>query len=72
METLVQIIKNKMTDHIREVEATKTQLEVLNNTKKDKKDIDLARRIMVLKDKLMFHKACSMVLQDVLDERDSK
>jgi len=58
-----------MTDHKAESLATTTELEVLNNTKKNKKDIDLARRIMVLKDKLMFHKACSMVLQDVLDER---
>lgn len=56
-----------LAEHVEETEATKVELDKLNAKMTDKKDIELARKIMILKDKLMFHKACSMVLQDLLN-----
>lgn len=62
------IIKNKLIEHISETEAVQEAIEEARKKVKDNKDLLEAQNLMILKDKMMFHKACAMVLQDVLDD----
>ena len=68
-----KIVRDKLTEHVAETEATQEELDKLrNDSKKVQKDSETkllnAQKVMILKDKMMFHKACSMILQDILDE----
>ena len=66
--TILKIINKKLAEHVTEVDAVQQEIEEKRTKAKESKDIDAARNLMILKDKMMFHKACAMILQDVLDE----
>lgn len=63
-----KVINKKLTEHILETEATQEELDRLKKQFAEKKETEVGFKLAVLKDKLIFHKACSMALQDVLDE----
>ena len=64
MEIKEKITKN-IKDHIVEVEGCELELEKLN---KAKKTLDTAQKIMVYKDKMLFHKACVLCLNQLKEE----
>ena len=68
---ILAIINKKLAEHVNEVDAVQQELEGKREKARENKDIDSARNLMILKDKMMFHKACSMILQDVLDDIDT-
>ena len=67
-----KIINNKLIEHVSEIEATQQEIEIEQQKFFDNKNVETARHMMILKDKILFHKACSMVLQELLDEADKK
>jgi len=71
-KSIENIIKAKLTEHIFETEAVQEAIEKAREKVKDNKDLVEAQNLMILKDKMMFHKACAMVLQDVLDEHNKE
>ena len=66
--SIEKIINVKLTEHISETEAIQDELDKLQKKLKENKDIKIAQQFMILKDKMLFHKACTLALQDVLDE----
>lgn len=76
MDSLVKIITAKLFDHVMETEEVGKEIEKVqkefNLIKKDnwKEATRLASELMILKDKMLFHKACAAALQDVLDEAE--
>lgn len=67
MKDLINIINIKIKENIDELEATQNEIDkIKKGLKRD--DMESARKMMILKDKLIFHKSCSLVLQDVIDE----
>lgn len=67
MKDIINIINTKLKEHIDELEATKNASDKLRKEIKDN-NIEQAQQIMILKDKMMFHKTCTLILQDVLDD----
>ena len=63
-----KLAKKMLAEHIYETEATQYELDKLREKMKDSKDMVLAQKMMILKDKMIFHKACLMVLQKLIDE----
>lgn len=67
-------IQNKIADHSNEINATTKALTDLQkdfNDKVAKKALDTpvyAQKYMILKDKIMYHKACIAALKDILPE----
>lgn len=61
---ILNIINTKIDEHKKEVEACSGGLEALQ---KKEKALDNAMKHMVLKDKIIFHKACLLVLNDLKD-----
>lgn len=74
MNEVVEIINKKIYEHVMEVEATQISLDKARDKNANKEPaIETARNMMILKDKLMFHKACAMALADLLvDLKDKK
>lgn len=67
MKTTVEIItliNTKIEEHKKEIEACDIGLKAL--LKKDKA-LDNAMKHMILKDKVIFHKACLLALNDLKD-----
>lgn len=74
MEKIILIIENKIKEHRMEIEGCTSALPNLQtqaNMAIEKKKHDVAvygQKIMILKDKMLFHKACVMTLTDLLKD----
>lgn len=67
-----EIINNKLKEHSEEAtqtieEITKLQKQAASTTDKEKQ-IELVKQVMVIKDKMLFHKSCEMVLNELLGD----
>ena len=69
-KTIEKIVSTKLAEHVSETDAVQQKLEEITKKLQEKRDVEMAQKFMILKDKMIFHKACSMVLQDVLDEAE--
>ncbi len=63
-DEIVQLIIKKVDEHFNVMNATNDEIK---NLKKEK-TIESAAKHMILKDKAIFHKACVLVLNDLLKE----
>jgi hypothetical protein len=63
-DDVILVIRKKIDEHFVSMEEVNTELKSL----KKEKTLESASKHMVLKDKAMFHKACVLVLNDVLKE----
>ena len=69
---MLSILNKKTKEHEFEVQSSLVELDKML---KMKKDVTLLQQIMILKDKIMFHKGAVMVLEDLKKEianEDSK
>lgn len=64
LDQVKALIRKKISEHNVEIEGAMNDHDRI----KPNKDIQLAMKKMVLKDKLVFHKACAATLQDLLKE----
>ena len=66
----IEIIKKKVKEHEKEMAGCQINLDAqtMSLTADSKPDITKAAKLAVLKDKMMFHKACKMTLEDLLEE----
>lgn len=67
---VVEIIKKKIKEHETEMSGCQINLDAAQTslTGKDRPDIKNIGKLAILKDKMMFHKACKMTLEDLLNE----
>jgi hypothetical protein len=63
-DEIVKMIMKKIDEHFTSMEEVNLELK----TMKKEKTIESAAKHMILKDKAVFHKACVLVLNDVLKE----
>lgn len=72
METveILKIIEQKVKEHETQMAACQINLDAIQTslTDKNKPDIKVLGKLAILKDKMIFHKACKMALEDVLKE----
>jgi hypothetical protein len=68
---ILAIINSKVEEHRHEIEATSEQLSKIKDwaaiSKEGPKGIQKATQMLVLKDKILFHKACISCLSDLKD-----
>lgn len=64
MEKILSIIEKKISEHQTEINGAQNELLDKNSQLKNK-SVSEAAKLLVLKDKIMFHKAALLVLEDL-------
>lgn len=78
MEKIVNLITKKIAEHQLEIDGCNKVLpeldaEVKRAIAKKKHDVPVhAQKMMIIKDKMTFHKACMLTLKDLLEEINVK
>lgn len=67
-EEVIKLINKRLKEHTDEAEATADAMAVKKEALKGNRDVNKAGEVMILKDKAMFHRACCLVLEDLLKE----
>lgn len=70
MAKIIKIIKNNIAEHEKELMLVQANMDgkQKNLTSGKSPDIKELSKLAVLKDKLLFHKACKMCLEDLLEQ----
>lgn len=70
MVNVNKIIENKIKEHEVELQGSTIECEKLRKELKEttKPDVMVANKLLIMKDKILFHKSCVMVLKDLQAE----
>lgn len=74
MVALTDKLLIKISEHKKEIDESMRVLDTLKLTVKSgtRPDSDLLMKMGIIKDKIMFHKACAACLEDLRDELDDE
>jgi hypothetical protein len=66
---IMNIINSNIKDHNNEIKEVE---KALFEFQQQNRDIKVAQKVMILKDKALFHNACMLVLKDLLEEIENE